>query len=535
MVARWPQMHGVGGGRRWGRTLLALFAVLLLGGLVGQASANPLRLDGVSASPARVVADGGRVTVTVRVSDIGPGDETVTLATTRGAFGVAAGPSRVVVAVEGGASGVDTVTAVLVGDGSIGSATITASARDESRMMTVLFFGAPASLRFESPVTAPLVAAVSHTVTVVALDRLGGAAPEAVVTLRTDAGTLTAGEVSGAVVTVETDSAGRARAALDAPVGTARLTARAGGAFASRELVLVGAPARLQLLSLRATINLHDAPFAAPANSLVAVVQDAIGQAVPNVEVAFEVDAAGVQVVSDVPGGGFRTDGSGAVRAHLSSGADSVPGPVVVTARAAGFSSSVQMRIAGPPSRLVLHLTELPGGVFELRATLQDADGVAVATGFEIAWEALNVAVGGQVLFDPPVSVVTNGGAQTLVTMREVPPGSVTVRATVVGVEPRLTVAAALPAPLPQSGTPLQAGLNALVWTGANSSISQVVAPIARVVIAAWRLDAGAGWQAYFRVNGLGEDFLIARGDAVYLFVAVPVLLPDVERLSAGG
>ena len=183
----------------------------------------------------------------------------------------------------------------------------------------------------------------------------------------------------------------------------------------------------------------------------------------------------------------------------------------------------------------MLHLTELPGGVFELRATLQDADGVAVATGFEIAWEALNVAVGGQVLFDPPVSVVTNGGAQTLVTMREVPPGSVTVRATVVGVEPRLTVAAALPAPLPQSGTPLQAGLNALVWTGANSSISQVVAPIARVVIAAWRLDAGAGWQAYFRVNGLGEDFLIARGDAVYLFVAVPVLLPDVERLSAGG
>ena len=321
MVARWPQMHGVGGGRRWGRTLLALFAVLLLGGLVGQASANPLRLDGVSASPARVVADGGRVTVTVRVSDIGPGDETVTLATTRGAFGVAAGPSRVVVAVEGGASGVDTVTAVLVGDGSIGSATITASARDESRMMTVLFFGAPASLRFESPVTVPLVAAVSHTVTVVALDRLGGAAPEAVVTLRTDAGTLTAGEVSGAVVTVETDSAGRARAALDAPVGTARLTARAGGAFASRELVLVGAPARLQLLSLRATINLHDAPFAAPANSLVAVVQDAIGQAVPNVEVAFEVDAAGVQVVSDVPGGGVP-DGRvrGGARASLVGG-----------------------------------------------------------------------------------------------------------------------------------------------------------------------------------------------------------------------
>ena len=35
----------------------------------------------MSASPARVVADGGRVTVTVEVSDIGPGDETVTLAT----------------------------------------------------------------------------------------------------------------------------------------------------------------------------------------------------------------------------------------------------------------------------------------------------------------------------------------------------------------------------------------------------------------------------------------------------------------------
>ena len=512
--------------------LLALVAVWL--SVAAPLGANPLEIDEITVSPSQAPADGGRVTVSVRLSDIGASGETLTLTASRGAFGIAAGPTRVVLHVEPGADGGAVATAVLIGDGRIGSATITASSLGASRSVTVLFFGAPESLRFEEPPEGTLPAGVDHAVTVQANDRLGGAAPEAMVTLRTTAGTLSAGEQSGSSVTVRTDSSGRARAVLNAPPGEARLTARSGEVSAARDLLLVGAPARVQLLSLRSTINLHDSPFPAPPNSLVAVVHDATGQPVPNVEVAFTVDAPGVSVVADAPDGSLRTGASGAVRAHLSSGPESSTGPVQVTARVGDLASSVQMRITGPPSSLIVHLTELPGGVFQLRATVEDAEGFAVATGFEVEWEALNVAPEAEIIFDPPRSLVSKGLAETRVSAGETPPGAVTIRATVVGADPPLTVAAALPAPLPTMGTPLTAGLNALVWAGATGSISGVVEPIARVVIAAWRFDAGAGWQAYFPSIGLGEDFLIARGDVLYLFLSLPVLLPEVEPLPGG-
>ena len=313
-----------------------------------------------------------------------------------------------------------------------------------------------------------------------------------------------------------------------------QLTARAGAAFAERSLTLHGAAATLELISLRSTINLGDDPFAAPAGTLVAVVHDDAGQPVPGQLIAFSADRLGVAVVLDDPAIGARTDAGGVVRGHVSAADTTAPSLVTVTARVGLLEASVSVRVVGPPSQIILNLVELGGGAFELSATIQDAGGFAVATGFELEWQALNVAEGGAVTFDPPRSLVRNGNAQATVVTQDVPPGSVTVRAVLVGSDPALTVAAVLPAPLPQVGTLLQPGLNVLTWQGPTGSISQVVQPIARLVIAAWRLDFGVGWQSYFPTAGLGQDFLIAHGDIVYLFVAAFVRLPDVEFITPG-
>ena len=510
--------------------LLPLLAVGLLLLLLAPslARANPLRIDQITASPGKVATDGGRTTITIRASDIAAAGETITLSTTGGAFGASGGPTRVALTVEPNIAGEAAVSAVLVGDGIPGRVTVTATAGDGERSVSLTFVGRPSSLTFDAP-AGPLSAALSHPVTVQARDRLGVTVPGAAVTLGTSAGALSGAGQTAAFITVITDSTGRARARLTAPPGPIRLTARAGAASAERMATLYGAPASLELISLRSTINLGDQPFAAPAGTLVAVLQDAAGQPVPGLAISFSADQPGVSVALDDPSSGARTDAGGAVRGHVSAAAAEQPGLVTVSARAGPLQDSVSIRIVGPPSQIILTLTELGDGAFELRATVQDQGGFAVATGFEIDWEALNVVPDGVVTFDPSRSLVRNGTAETTVTIQDVPPGSVTVRAVLVESDPLLTVAAVLPAPLPQVGTLLQAGLNVLIWVGRTGSISQVVEPIARLVIAAWRLDSGAGWQAYFPTAGLGQDYLIAQGDTVYIFVAAPARLPDVE------
>ena len=136
---------------------------------------------------------------------------------------------------------------------------------------------------------------------------------------------------------------------------------------------------------------------------------------------------------------------------------------------------------------------------------------------------------GGAVVFAPATSVASEGAAATVATVQTDPPASVTVLAVVEGSDPAVAAAVVLPHPLPASGTPLEAGLNELIWTGPHSYISAVVAPIARLVVGAWRFDRGAGWQGYLPAAGRGEDYLIAHGDRVWVRVTRDVLLPDVE------
>ncbi len=513
--------------------LIALLA-LLAAWSPETARAAPLRIDGLSASPAQAAADGGRITITVSVSDVAPAGETVTLATTRGAFGAAAGPTRIVLPVMPGADGAAVATAVLVGNGSVGRASVTASSLLTSRRITVRFIGEPAGLAFTDPPAGTQAARESYAVALRASDLSGAVVPGAPVTLTTDRGALSGGGQRGATITVTTDAQGRASATLDAPLGPVRLRASAGAAAATRDLRFIGPPARLDLASLRDTINLHDDPFPAPPRSLVVVVYDEIGQPVSGVPVTFEIDAPGLRVVSDGPGGSFETDDAGAVRGRLTSGAGSAPGVITVTARAAGLEGNAEVRVAGPPASLLLFLSEIGGGGFALRALLRDAAGAPVATGYEVHWRALNVPAGGAVTFAPRVSMSRAGAADTVATVVTDPPASVTAWAVVVGSDPVVSAAAVLPAPLPVSGAPLAAGLNALTWEGPHSVISAVVAPIARVVTSVWRLDQGAGWQGYFPASGIGQDYLIAHGDTFYVYVTQPVLLPDVELAGAG-
>ncbi len=513
-------------------TVVALLALLLASATAG-AQAGAVRIDRLTATPTQAAADGGRITISVALSDISPAGETITLATTHGAFGGAAGPTRIVLPVTPDSDGAAVATVVLVGNGSVGRATVTAFSFISSRRITVRFIGEPVGLRFDAPRAGPLPAEESHEVILRARDLAGEVVPGAAVTLSTDQGRLSGGGEQGETITVTTDRFGRAFARLDAPPGPVRLQASAGSATATRELRLVGPPATMQLVSLRDTINLHDDPFPAPPRSLVVVIRDEIGQPVAGVSVTFEIPAPGLSVVSDGASGSFQTDAAGAVRAHLSSGAGSEPGMITVTARAAGLESSATVRVAGPPASMLLLLTELGGGDFGLRALLRDAAGEPVATGYEVRWQALNVPAGGTAVFAPPVSLSRSGAADTVVTVASDPPASVTARAVVVGSDPVVAAAAVLPTPLPTSGTPLQAGLNALTWTGPHGFISTVVEPIGRVVVSAWRFDQGAGWQGYFPNRGFGQDYLIAHGDTFYVRVSRDVLLPNVELAAA--
>ena len=513
-------------------TLVLALLALLLAWSPDPAQAAPLRIDGLDASPGQAAADGGRITITISLSDVAPAGETITLATTRGAFGAAAGPTRIVLPVTPGDDGSAVATAVLVGNGSAGRATVTASSVIDFEILRVRFIGAPAVLTFSDPPAGAQPARDTHRVAVQVRDVLGAAVPGATVTLSVDHGRLSGGG-QGETITVTSDGEGRAVAMLDAPLGAVRLQARAGSATASRDLRLIGPPATMELAALRATINLHDDPFPPPPRSLVVVIRDEIGQPVAGVPVAFEFDAPGLSVVSDAAGGSFRTDIAGAMRAHLSSGAGSAPGMVTVTARAAGLESSADVRIAGPPASMLLFLSEQGGADFALRALLRDAAGEPVATGYEVEWRALNVPTGGSVAFDPPLVLSRSGQAATVATVTTDPPASVTVQAVVVGSDPVVAAAARLPTPLPTSGTQLEAGVNALVWDGPHTIISAVVAPIARVVVSVWRRDLGAGWQGYFPNRPFSPDYFIAHGDAFWIRVSQPVLLPDVELAGA--
>ena len=472
--------------RRLGRLQAAVLFTFVLGVLAGVTGvptidARPLVLHSVSAEPDKILATGGRTTITIRATDVDPAGEAVRIATTLGAFGTSGGPTRAVLSVRPSAAGEAVVRTSLVGTGARGAATVTVSAGAIERSITVVFTGPAVNFSVQPPGGGSVLsAAVSHGFSVQARDRDGVTVPRSAVTFETMTGSLSGAGQAGATITVLTDSNGRARARIQAPPGPVRIEARAGIAAVELSFLLHGPPETLRLVSHRSAINLGNVPFGAPPGSLSVTVQDAGGRPVPGVPIILKVDPPDTIVQVDDLAGSL-TDALGSLRAHLSAATTVDPGLVTVSARAGPLSASVTVRIVGPPNRVLLRLTPLGLGDYTVGALVQDASGSGVPTGFELDWEVSSLPPGADPIFEPSRSLIRNGDAETTLRLGGVSPTGVVVRATLVGSDPPIRGVVVVPRPLPQVGTLLNTGLNHLIWTGRTGVIGTVVDPIQRV------------------------------------------------------
>lgn len=517
--------------------LAALAAGVILALLPAAVRAAPPTVRSVEAAPAKIAADGGQSTITVTVSP-GTGAEAVTqvtLTTTRGAFGSAAGPSRVSVALSTQADGTAVATATLVGDGRLGAAALTASAGASARSTTVTFFGAPATTTFETPSADAVRSAASPPRLIVQVrDGAGVTVPGASVTFTTDRGRLAAGAASPAddapaSYTGTTDAGGRASAYLHADPGAVRVRAAAGSATASLALTLHGPPAQLELTALARRVNLGDTPFAAPPGTLVASLFDEGGRPVPRVSVRFSSDVEGVTIVQSGEGESGVTGASGRAAAHVSAADAAETGTVTITARAGDLSATAAIRIVGPAARLQLVLTpQETAGAYGVAALVTDSGGAAVPSGYKVHFSAVGATPSAMPAFDPVTAETMDGLARTVFTLDGATDG-VRVRAYVAEIDMDVRASA----PLPESGQAasisLAEGSNLITWPGSSLSAAAAVAAIVDQVTAIWRFDESQGWQSYSPADERGVDFTIANGDllAVTTSAAVVWTIPE--------
>ena len=524
--------------------LAALAAGLLLGARPLGADAGAVR--SVTAAPAVVAAAGGQSTITVIVAPAPATPTTITLQTTRGAFGSAAGPLRVSVDLVDRGDGTARAQAILLGTGRPGPAAVTASLGDSVRAATVTFVapGAPAAIVFETPRPAAVRDAVQPVrLQVQVRDAAGQPVAERPVTFTASAGRLAspadpdpdpAPAAAGAGRrTVATDAAGRAVAVLRAAPGPVELRAVAGAASATLALTLHGPPAQLELVVLAPRISLGDRPFPAPPETLVALAFDAGGRPVPRLPVAFASARAGVTVAPTVAPA--VTDAAGRVTAHVSAADATATGAVTITARAGDLSASAALRIVGPAARLQLVLTPRDApGAYGVAALVTDGSGAAVPSGYQVRFSAVGATPSAMPAFDPVTAATLDGLARTVFTLDGATAG-VRVRAYVAGIDTDVRASAPLPASGQAASIALAAGLNLIPWPGPALPAAAAVAAIADQVTAIWRFDAARGWQSSAPAAARGVDFLIAPGDwlAVTTRAAVVWVIPAAAEADA--
>lgn len=518
--------------------LAALAAGLILALLPAAAKAAPPAVRAVEAAPARIAADGGRSTITVTISP-GTGAEAVTqvtLTTTLGAFGSAAGPNRVNAALSSRADGTAVAEATLVGDGRLGSAAVTASAGASARSTTVTFFGAPATITFETPsANAVRSAAAPPRLIVQVRDGEGATVPGAAVTFTADRGRLLAGstppadDAAAGAYTATTGADGRASAYLHADPGAVRVRAAAAGATASLSLTLHGPPTRLELTALARRVNLGDTPFGAPPGTLVASLFDEGGRPVLGVSVRFSTDTEGVTVLHSGEGESGVTGASGRAAAHVSAEDAAETGAVTVTAQAGELSATAAVQIVGPAARLQLVLTaQEEAGAYDVAALVTDEDGQAVPSGYQVRFSAVGATPSAEPAFDPVTAETVDGLARTVFTLDGATAG-VRVRAYVAEIDVDVRSSGPLPAAGQAAVIALAEGANLITWPGPALSASAAVAAIVDQVTVIWRYDASQGWQSYAPADDRGVDFAIAHGDllAVTTSEAVVWTVPE--------
>ena len=377
-----------------------------------------------------------------------------------------------------------------------------------------------------------LAADTSQFVSVEVRDENGAAVPNVTVQLSATGAELSSvGDATGSLE-LQTNDFGRASATLSGEPGEVVLRASAGGVSESIRLTLHGAPVSLSLIALREVVNLGDAPFAAPAGTLVAILLDDGGRPVPGVRVEFSTDNEGVAVRHEDDSESVITDGTGRARGHVSAADAETPGLVTVSATAADeLVDSATVGVVGPADELLVSVRSQSVGRFQITALVVDAEGNAVPTGYHVDWSTIGLAAGAEALFEPARSAVRDGAAQTVLRIALGDASGVLVRAELVEA-PDVAVAVALPSSGSDEGTALSSGLNLVLWAGETAApVSAVVAAIEGLLVAAWRLDGVLGWQSYVPgAAARSSDYAVNPGDRLYLYLAAPAALEGVER-----
>ena len=523
----------------------ALCAALLLAALywTTPAAAQSGQLT-VSVDRSSVPAEGGSVTVTVRISADAIVDENeVTLTTDLGSFGADSGPSRVVVrpaAIEGDGEDAGTAEASvrLVGDGQPGLAVITARLGSLVDATTAAFIGAPAEVVILRPgPDRPLDAARAHLVQVEVRDQLGQPVPGAPLRLEASGGSepmlRSAEGVGAALLALRTSERGRATATLRASPGDARLLAVSVEAEADLDLTLHGEPAQLLLRAVNSVLERgSETAFAIVLAQLI----DEGGRAVPGREVSFAAEEES-RIQLAVEGDPERplTDAGGSVlaRAHAQAAQS---GSYWLRADAGELMNLVELTVVGKPETIYLTATpidaleESTASVREyvLRAEVVDSAGRLAAPGYTVRWRVL--LSGGESALEPERSLVLGGVAATRLRIEnaEDPPRiqALLIERPEVETEGRL-------ADLAAEGLALRTGLNVVTWIGEETTIDQAIAPIAHLETTVWREQPeDKGWLVYTtRADApAAEPFAVEDGVRLHIRVAAAARLPGAAR-----
>lgn len=507
------------------RLLLALTVLLaIVAGAMPWLGVSPLYAEGVvrevTVSAEKILADGGETTVTVDVGGTIDEASEVVLSTTLGAFGATGGPSRIVLPLDASDEAISPVSAELFGDGRRGTAVVTARVGESVRTASVVMVGSVAVVEFESPADgAVLDASMSHRIEVRVRDAGGVTVPGVEVTLVTDSGTLTEDDAVSASLRLSSDEDGGATARLEAEPGNVRLMATAGDVSASLDLVLHGPLVSLELVALRSSLHVGDEPVPPSEGTLVAILLDAGGRPVPLTVVSFETDRDDVVVLHTGSDESIVTDAGGRTRGHLSAASATEPGVAVVTARADGVEGRVEVTLVGPPAQLVINVSSVGPGVYQLNAIVRDELGTALPDGYRLLWEVTGVGPEGAILLEPRLASVMNGGVEALLTLSGDVGEEIGISATVLGVEPPLENSVTITEPATVEGPLLSTGLNVVTWATDDTTASEVAASLAAFVVAIWRLDSDGAWQGFFPDTTLGVNFPVVDGELLYIFL----------------
>ncbi len=536
--------------------LAALFAVLLLTTLASFAWPNPgeassQRVLSVTAFPREVAARGGESEIIVRIPADAAGDHTrVTLSTELGAFGSASGPPVINAQMFDVGNNILGSKVILVGDGRIGSTVIRAQVGSLVDTVSIRFVGETTSLRLERPSAgARLDASVQHEIRLVATDVTTIGVPSAGVTfdlVEAPAGaSLRRGARSAtSSLSVSTNRSGQVSVWLRSDPGDVTISASSGVATLTMEFQLYGEPHQLRLVSFAGSSM--EAGQVGDAGSIQALLQDELGQGVPNERVVFRAEG-GLVVASDADGEYQMTDSSGTARVHLDS-RNTRLGPARLTAAWAGgggdLTDEMTILVTGPPVALYMRaevtravvdevlIEEFASSTrYRLYAEVVDRLGQPVSGAYQVRWWPVVLQAGAQVY--PQVSVTRNGRATAIFDLQHVDgrplPESTEARAWLIA-KAQVNNSGII-ANLLGEGVPLRSSWNDLTWQGSETTVSEAVAEIRDVVSAAWRRTETGAWQAWFTADVPGAvDFTLNPGDSFHLVLRSAALLENVRR-----